>query len=40
MEYKDYYKTLGVARDAAQDEIKRAYRRLAVNIADGRYVKR
>jgi curved DNA-binding protein len=29
MEYKDYYKTLGVARDAAQDEIKRAYRRLA-----------
>jgi curved DNA-binding protein len=29
MEYKDYYKTLGVARDAPQDEIKRAYRRLA-----------
>jgi|MudIll2142460700_1097286.scaffolds.fasta_scaffold81213_2 curved DNA-binding protein len=29
MEYKDYYKTLGVARDASQDEIKRAYRRLA-----------
>lgn len=29
MEYKDYYKTLGVARDATQDEIKRAYRRLA-----------
>ena len=29
MEYKDYYKTLGVARDAGQDEIKRAYRKLA-----------
>ncbi|MBU4262801.1 MAG: DnaJ domain-containing protein [Proteobacteria bacterium] len=29
MEYKDYYKTLGVERDAGQDEIKRAYRKLA-----------
>ncbi|MBI4793223.1 MAG: DnaJ domain-containing protein [Deltaproteobacteria bacterium] len=29
MEFKDYYKALGVARDAGQDEIKRAYRRLA-----------
>ena len=29
MEYKDYYKIMGVARDASQDEIKRAYRRLA-----------
>lgn len=28
MEYKDYYKTLGVARGASQDEIKRAYRKL------------
>ena len=28
-EYKDYYKTMGVARDASQDEIKRAYRKLA-----------
>lgn len=29
MEYKDYYKILDVARDASQDEIKRAYRKLA-----------
>ncbi len=29
MEYKDYYKIMGVARDASQDEIKRAYRKLA-----------
>ncbi|EKD53891.1 MAG: hypothetical protein ACD_60C00143G0033 [uncultured bacterium] len=29
MEYKDYYKILGVARDAKEDEVKRAYRKLA-----------
>ncbi len=29
MEYKDYYKILGVSRDAKEDEIKRAYRKLA-----------
>lgn len=28
-EYKDYYKIMGVARDASQDELKRVYRRLA-----------
>lgn len=29
MDYKDYYAVMGVARDATQDEIKRAYRKLA-----------
>ncbi len=29
MEYKDYYKILGLKRDAGQDEIKKAYRKLA-----------
>ena len=29
MEYKDYYKTLGVPRDAPEKEIKKAFRKLA-----------
>ena len=30
MEYKDYYKTLGVDRKASDEEVKRAYRKLAM----------
>jgi len=29
MEFKDYYTTLGIKRDATQDEVKRGYRKLA-----------
>ncbi len=41
MKYKDYYKILGVAKDASKDDIQRAYKKLArkhhpdVNTASG-----
>jgi curved DNA-binding protein len=30
MEYKDYYKILGITKSASQDEVKKAFRKLAV----------
>ena len=30
MEYKDYYKILGVDKKASQEDIKKAFRKLAV----------
>ena len=29
MQYKDYYQTLGVSKDASEDEIKKAFRKAA-----------
>ncbi len=32
MEFKDYYKTLGLQRGASDDEVRKAYRKLARNV--------
>ncbi|MDH5502241.1 MAG: DnaJ domain-containing protein, partial [Gammaproteobacteria bacterium] len=29
MDFKDYYSVMGIKRDASQDEVKSAYRKLA-----------
>ncbi len=35
--YKDYYKILGVARDASADEIRKAFRKLAAKYHPDRH---
>jgi curved DNA-binding protein len=32
MEYKDYYKVLGITKSASQDEVKKAFRKMAVKF--------
>ena len=39
MKFQDYYETLGVAREASADEIKKAFRKLALQWHPDRHKK-